>query len=349
MSQRLNQPWLPLDRVAELFSLEPLVIILALALVSWLIYKTFLRQLSSERHKSLREQFRDLVKYSVAWILGTVSFIVLNESQNLTPLASRAAPYIGTMALILGAVVFVKTSKIIVFEYLFYKNMTVGVPVLVVNVFTMLLSLFLGGWLASELFNLKVVPLLATSAIFSVVLGLALQDTLGNLFSGLSLQVDKPYSIGDWIEVQSGGFKWVGEIIEISWRSTVLKGFADELQTIPNRIMAGAQIANFATKEHPIWRSQIFKIAHGHDQNQVKEILLSALQGLPEILKSPEPLALIAELNESWVAYRLAFCIRDYGAQFIIADHVLSTGLALLEKNKIQIAAQRVEVLKSLT
>ncbi|MCM0604871.1 MAG: mechanosensitive ion channel family protein [Xanthomonadaceae bacterium] len=182
---------------------------------------------------------------------------------------------------------------------------------------------------------------------FSIVLGLALQDTLGNLFSGLALQIDKPYSIGDWIEVQSSGQKWIGEVYEISWRATILKGFTDEWLTIPNRIMAGAQISNFATKDHPIWRTLTFKLTHGQNPEKIKTILLSVLGEIPEILKTPKPLVLLSDLNESWLQFRVAYCILDYGHQFDTADSVFSTAHTRLKAAGVSIAAQRIEVLKS--
>ena len=118
-------------------------------------------------------------------------------------------------------------------------------------------------WIGAEIFNIRLTPILATSAIFSLVLGLALQDTLGNLFAGVALQFDKPYEIGDWIEIQSSGQKWIGQVYEISWRATVLIASTEESITVPNRIVAQAQIANYSTKYRPITRSQLFRLPFG--------------------------------------------------------------------------------------
>ncbi|MCM0604870.1 MAG: hypothetical protein KA715_02145 [Xanthomonadaceae bacterium] len=161
-----QKKWLPIDRIIELLDVEPLTIILAFAIGSWLIYKIFLRKLTSDRHKMLKRDFKNLSANTFIWLICTTIFSFLAERETLPTLLNRLLPYFGVLTLILGSVVFVKSWKIIVFEYLFYKNMSAGVPVLVVNVFTILLSVTIGGWLASELFYLKVVPLLATSAIF---------------------------------------------------------------------------------------------------------------------------------------------------------------------------------------
>src|SRR5262249_25507055 len=149
-----------------------------------------------------------------------------------------------------------KTCRILLFEYLFLSHMRAGVPLLLVNLFTLLLTLVMGGWLCTAIFDVKLGPLLATSAIFSVVLGLALQDTLGKRFAGVAMQFDKPYEIGDWIEIMLNGQKWVGQVQEISWRATVMVGISDEHISVPNRLMGQTQISNFATTKRPIWRSQ---------------------------------------------------------------------------------------------
>ena len=90
--------------------------------------------------------------------------------------------------------------------------MRAGVPVLLVNLFSLLLSAVIGFWMMTGIFEFNLAPLLATSAVFSIVLGLALQDTLGNLFAGVALQLDKPYEMGAAIEVTTSSQKWVGQV-----------------------------------------------------------------------------------------------------------------------------------------
>src|SRR5690606_32742898 len=144
----------------------------------------------------------------------------------------------------------------------FMGSVKAGVPILVVNIFSLMLSVLLTFWVVSRLFGVQLGPLLATSAAFSIILGLALQDTSGNLFAGISLQLDKNYEIGDWIEITTGLLKVVGQVKEITWRSTLLTGLSDELITLPNRLMSGASISNYSPADSPIVRSQVFRVPH---------------------------------------------------------------------------------------
>lgn len=326
-------------------ALEPLLIIYATAAASWLIYKLFFGALKPERHRNMRKLFRNLSFYLIALAIAYAGFqAVLHEVPEYTLLA-RLLGYWGLLVLFLGAESFVKTCRILIFEYLFYKSMKTGVPVLLVNLFTLLISIVLGAWIVSDVFQIRLTPILATSAALSLVLGLALQDTLGNLFAGVALQLDKPYEIGDWIEVQSGPMKWVGMIQEITWRSTLLIGWSDETVIIPNRIIAGAQVSNFRSTERPICRSVIFKIPHSVRPEAVERALARCLDGERDIVKSPAPIVVVSESHESWVSYKLVYSIEDYGKQFIIADRAIRAGLTALERAKIPTAVQKVEVL----
>ena len=347
MTSKLTQPWLQLERIESLVQLEPAFVIAGLAGAAWLFYKFFLRKLSDERHRNLRKLFRNMFFHlGISSILFAVYYtIFLSGSAGETGSMARINSYIGLLTLLSGAVVFVKTWRSLVFEYLFISHMRVGVPLLLVNLFTLLLSAAIASWMATEIFGLKIAPLLATSAIASLVLGLALQDTLGNLFSGVALQFDKPYEIGDWIEIhQDGAHKWVGQVLEISWRATVLIGFAEETITVPNRVMAQAQISNFATKNRPIIRSQIFRLSHAVPVEPAKKALLEAVRNLPGIRRYPEPVVLLMEAGESWITAKLIYFIDNYGAQYSIGDQVIGACLGSLKASDVQLASTRLDV-----
>ncbi len=348
MTTRPDQPWIPIDRIESVVQLEPAVVILVLALAAWAIYKLFLRGVSEERHRNLRRLFGNLLSHVVFLVVLVGSYIVLSRlGPDKSPAIERITSYVGLLALFSGGAVFVKTWRILVFEYLFLGHMKVGVPVLLVNLSTLILSIFIGGWLLTTVFNVKLVPILATSAILSLVLGLALQETLGNLFAGVALQFDKPYEIGDWIEIQSGSQKWIGQVNEISWRATVLIGLSDEILIVPNRVVANSEISNFSVRTRPIVRSQMFRIGYGSSVKAVKSALLLASASIPSIRKNPAPLVILTEAHESWLNYKLVYFIDDYGAQFVVADQVIAAALECLGRSGISIAPPRLSLARA--
>lgn len=325
-----------------MIQLEPAVLVLGLAFGVWVTSRVFFRRLSPDRAATLRGLFHNLSVHLLLGVGFSIAFVSFDQIPSPSNTLSRIVTYVGLAAILFGATVFVKTCRILVFEYFFLSYKKAQFPVLLVNLISLVLSMTLATWILAEIFNVRLTPLLATSAIFSLVLGLALQDTLGNLFAGVALQLDKPYGLGDWIEVHHEGHSWAGQIHEISWRATLLVAFTDEFITVPNRVMSQAKISNYSIKYRPISRSQIFRIHFGADIEKVKKVLLSIPPTIPLILQTPAPRAWILDTSESWVAFKLLYHIDNFGAQYRIADQVYSKCLVALEKEGFRLATHQI-------
>lgn len=245
------------DRIIKIHALyglvqfEPYVLLGSLMIIAWIFYKFFLKEVSEERHRSIQNHFGTLIRHFGILSFLFAFFILLQTSEPQIGRFTNIAPYIGVFAYLWGNIVFVKTSRLLVLQYLFLGSMKHGVPLLIVNIFSLLLSIVLGFWGVSHIFGLDLGPLLATSAAASVILGFALQDTLGNLFAGISLQVDRNFEIGDWLEITSGIQKATGQVREMTWRSVTMVGLFDEVITFPNRFIANAQISNYSPQITP--------------------------------------------------------------------------------------------------
>lgn len=337
-------PLIAKDQVGALVRLETAAVIVILAVASWVFYKIFLKAVSEERHKLFRYYFRNLTGH-VSWglvLFGLYQFI--EWLSDLTEWQASVLPYVGLLVIIWGCIVFVKSLRIMASEYLFLSSMHAGVPLLLVNIFTLVLSLVVLGWLLTTLFGVNLTHLLATSAVLSIVLGLALQDTLGNLFAGIALQFDKPFELGDWIEVKNGSEKIAGQVQEISWRATLLLAITDELITIPNRTLAQWQIANFSARQRPFIRSQVFRLRHDCSIPLAKETLYAAMGEIPGILVDPSPVVIITETTESWITLKAVYYLNDYGGQYGIADKFTQTALRALSDAGISLATPRLTV-----
>lgn len=317
---------------------EPYVLIGTFFFSAWLFYKFFLGRVSDERHRNLRGHHRNLAKHFIGMSVFFIAALMAREAGGSLAAASKAAPYLGLICFFWGLFVFVKISRLWVLQYLFLQSMREGVPLLIVNVATLLLSIALAFWSFSSLFGVQLAPLLATSAAFSIILGLAMQDTLGNLFAGLSLQIDRNFEIGDWLEVTSGIQKITGQVKEISWRSVLLVGFSDELITLPNRFVAQAQIANFSPPDQPIVRSQLFRLPYTERVDEAKKLLERGAAEISDVRGLPAPFAYVQDSTDSWLTVKLIYFIDSYGAQFAIGDKVMRKGIEILAENGIELA-----------
>jgi small-conductance mechanosensitive channel len=328
----------------EILEIEPFLILSALVLLTWVFYKVFLNNVSEERHRNIRSHLKHLFRHVIILVVLFVIYLGLQQIHDEWVGIGRILPYAALVTFFWGVLVFVKTCRLLVLQYLFMGSMQTGVPLLLVNIFSLALSVIILFWSVSHIFGLQLGPLLATSAAFSIILGLALQDTLGNLFAGISLAIDKAYEIGDWLEIVSGIQKTVGQVKEITWRSTVLGGFSDESITLPNRFMAQAQIANFSPRHGPIVRSQVFRLGLASDLSLAQAVIEQATYEIPEICRTPAPYSYISDTTESWISLKVLYFIDSYGAQFMIGDQVLRKGLEALHKAGVVLATTRLEI-----
>jgi small-conductance mechanosensitive channel/CRP-like cAMP-binding protein len=151
---------------------------------------------------------------------------------------------------------------------------------------------------------------LTTSAVGAVVIGFALQDTLGNMFAGLALQVERPFSVGHWIKV--GGYE--GRVTGITWRATQLQTKSGDSVVVPNNIISKEAIVNFSEPAAPTRLSVEVGASYEVPPNRVKAVIVEALADAPLVLKSPVPEVVIADFASSSITYRAKFWVAGYDA-----------------------------------
>jgi small-conductance mechanosensitive channel len=176
----MAEKFIKIQALYGLIDLEPFILLGCLIAITWVFYKSFLREASEERHRAIRGHFRTLLRHYVFLSSLFLVFIFMQTSEAQIGNLAKTTPYVALVAFVWGNFVFVKTARLILLQYLFLGSMKHGVPLLLVNIFSLVLSIVLFFWGINHIFGLEVGPLLATSAAASVILGLALQDTLGS-------------------------------------------------------------------------------------------------------------------------------------------------------------------------
>ncbi|MBN1275328.1 mechanosensitive ion channel family protein [Candidatus Woesearchaeota archaeon] len=188
------------------------------------------------------------------------------------------------------------------------------------SVITLVLSL-LGIVLSLQVWAVDIPTVLTSLGVVSVILGFAFQQTLGNIFGGISLIMDNSFRKGDLIQIEDGD---IGEVMEINLRSTKIKNFDQEAIIIPNGQLSNSKIINLA-QPTPTTRIKIpVSVAYGSDPLRVKEVLHGSLQHHPDILKMPKRLVRFVSLGESSIDFELYFYINDYKKLWSIRDEVLT-------------------------
>ena len=160
--------------------------------------------------------------------------------------------------------------------------------------------------------------LVTTSAVSAVVLGFALQDTLGNAFAGLAIQSEKPFHVGQWVRVGSHE----GRVAEVTWRATKLRTKAGNLVILPNNIVAKEPIVNYSEPAAPYRLEVEVGASYLVPPNKVKAALMEALRRSSRVLTAPAPDVLLVGFDASAITYRTRFWVEDYAADDHSRDEV---------------------------
>ncbi len=163
---------------------------------------------------------------------------------------------------------------------------------------------FILGYCAYE-FDLNVTNFLAGSAVISIVLGLALQETLGNFFSGMVVQASSPFTLGDWIVC--AGVE--GKVVDMTWRAVTIHTLDDNFVLVPNSVIAKEQIVNFNTPDTKTALSVKVGLEYDVPPTRAKEVLHQAAMETPGVLADPSPLIFVEDFGDSAIVYKIKFWI----------------------------------------
>ncbi len=196
------------------------------------------------------------------------------------------------------------------FEVLLRRQWDISVPPLLPRVTRFFIYVVSGVIIVSVAFpEDNVGPLLATSAVTSLVLGLALQPILTNFFAGVVIALERPFRINDWIQVG----EHEGRVTQITWRTTSIRTRQNDTVIFPNANMARETLTNYLYP-HPLHMSRIYVGAHFlTPPHKVKAAMLAAASSVDGVLARPSAEVYVSNFDESSITYELRAWVDDMG------------------------------------
>lgn len=159
-----------------------------------------------------------------------------------------------------------------------------------------------------SVWEISITPLLASAGIAGAAIAFAAKDTIANFFGGISIFVDRPYKIGDYIVLDTGER---GKVVKIGIRSTRIKTRDDILISIPNSIISNTKIINESAPT-PNFRVRIsIGVAYGSDIEFVEKTLIEIASQNENILNEPGPIVRFREFGESSLNFELLCWAKD--------------------------------------
>ena len=182
-------------------------------------------------------------------------------------------------------------------------------------------------------FGVELTGLIVTSTVASAVIGLALQDTLGNVISGISLQIEAPFSVDDWVEID--GVE--GIIVRQNWRTLTLLTREDHRVMLTNSGVAESKIINYSRPTNQQIQTVYLTLSESYSPNLVKKVLVEAVMGLDDVKLHPRLRSHVVSMQDGCVTYGLSYWLVDYSDKIVARDKVLTRAWFTLHREGIHI------------
>ncbi len=204
--------------------------------------------------------------------------------------------------------------NVILFEGAPQGSWQAKVPKLFRDLGSFLLVLIGSAIVLSSVWGADLGGFLTALGVGSLVLGLALQDSLGNIFSGVALLFEQPISMGDWVQIGDS----LGQVVEVNWRSVHLKTTNDDLRVIPNSELAKGQFTNFS-RPTSLRRVEIpISFSYDDPPNRVRQLLIGAVLEIPGVLSTPPPNVVVVSYGDFAINYK----VQVFAPDFLTGDDI---------------------------
>ena len=211
----------------------------------------------------------------------------------------------------------VKVLVYFVFDFVVLGKQGVHYPKLIKDVVVFILFVVGVLLILKYYLGIPLTGILASTAVLTVVIGFALQDILGNLFSGIILNFEDSFKIGDWLRIGERE----GRVEQFGWRSFKVRTIDRELIVIPNQSASKAEVLIYGAGRQPVALKVRFGVGYGDSPDRVSAAVLGALADMPDVRREPPPVVQLIDFGDFAMNYLVKFWVDDFSRHnFITSD-----------------------------
>ncbi len=236
------------------------------------------------------------------------------------PGEATALKVIIAAGVMLAANAVLQLLDLLLWDYLVSQRRHIVVPRLLVDLFNFVALTAVALAVLNRVFGVDLSALLVTSTVVSAVIGLSLQDLLGNVFAGLALQLERPFTVGDWVHVSGQE----GQVVQMNWRTLTLRTRDNHNVFLPNASAAKQDIVNYSRPTPLQMLHADVGLAYRHAPGLAREVLARAAAGAEGVRADPPPEVLVKKYGEYAIHYDVRYWITDYTRLPQIQDAVLT-------------------------
>jgi small-conductance mechanosensitive channel/CRP-like cAMP-binding protein len=257
----------------------------------------------------------------LAHITFILIFLLFFLSRSQVPLDTFSMKLLQAVTLFLTILVILNVLDYLLVEKFLKARHKIEIPVLLHELVRIVLLILILFVVISKVFQAKLSTLLVSSAVVSAVIGLALQDVLGNIVAGVALHVGKPFKVGDWVRVTDQ----MGAVVQTSWRSTTIRTLDGDFVIIPNGSISKEEIVNYSAPNPR--HADYLQVGTRYElpPNQVKEAMVAAATKTPGVLSEPRPKVWVTEYGDFSINYRMKYWIDDFPRYPDIKDEIMTS------------------------
>ncbi|MEW5821960.1 MAG: mechanosensitive ion channel family protein [Cyanobacteriota bacterium] len=263
------------------------------------------------------------------FVILRFSILLLSES------SPKVHLYLHVASLLIISLALIKIFIKVFIQYFLEHQQKISIPKILQDLIQLGAFILVGVIILNEYFSLDT-SILVTSSVLSIVIGLALQDTLGNFFAGLALQMQRPFEKGDWIMCHDN----IGQVTDIDWRAIKIRTLNRDIYTIPNSEIAKTSFVNYS-KPTRLHRLVIpMGVSYKSPPNFVKKVIMDILKEEIEeksILKNPEPSIILVNYNDFSIDYEIRVFIDNFRFFKEVTDRIYTKIWYQFKRNDIVI------------
>ena len=190
--------------------------------------------------------------------------------------------------------------------------------------------------------NIDITGLVAIIGIVGLAISLAAQDTINDFINGILIWIDRPFQIGDRIEIQ-GKDTW-GDVTDIGGRTTRIRTRDNVMVIVPNSVIGKNQVINY-TYPDPRFRTEVeFQLDYKEDLEKVRRVVVEAVRSVEGVIEDEPVDALFRDFGHSTIIFRVRWWIDSYSDTLLISDEVNSAILDALNEAEIEVAVPIQEI-----
>lgn len=226
--------------------------------------------------------------------------------------------------------------KVLLFEQAAEGTWQARMPKLLVDL-CRVISIVVGGAIVlSQVWGADLAGLATALGVTSIVIGLALQDPLGSILTGIMLLFERPFGVGDWLKVGDAE----GQVIDMNWRAVRLLTADRQVFIVPHQFIGKEVICNYTEPDRIHYGTLKIGFSYDNPPNKVKQVIVNTALSIPEILRKPEPECQTISYDASVITYQVGFYVKNFLEVGLAQDQLMTRIWYAVRRNHLTLKSE---------